>query len=75
MEHDRTRAEHMADYRATLKSVMTETLNENNAQVRAIFKEAIKEWLNEQMQDGGAWAVRIIAACFVVIILWMVLKT
>lgn len=72
MTDEENREIYHAEYRAMLKSVLAETLADNDASVRAIFKEAVKEWLTEQTHDWSGWVVRVLAGAFVVLILVLV---
>lgn len=60
------------EYRSMLKSVLKETLRENDTVIANLFKEAIKEWLNEKFTDKTAWVVNGVALILFLATLWVV---
>lgn len=57
-----------------MKAAMRQVLQESNGNVKAMLKEALKEWLDEKYADAGRWTVNglIIAAIGVLgyLLLW-----
>ncbi len=59
------RETYLTEYRSMLKSVLTETLRENNSVIREICKDAIKEWLSERFKDKEHMLMKVLAGTVV----------
>lgn len=65
MDDSDERVVYLAEYRAMLKSVLGETLREQNSVIRDICKDAIKEWLTERFKDKESALMKLLAGTLV----------
>jgi hypothetical protein len=50
-----------------------QALAEQKALIKAAFKEASREWLDEKFAEFGKWSLRALAAAGLVALIWFIL--